>query len=153
VLDYAFMGSDPSAADNVWLREAAEQQVPIIYFFGELAGATATAPDLAERRYALRLVKQRLHQASFREGVLAAYEHRCVITNRPHDHLLDAAHIVADAHELLGQLVLASLHDGTLLEQSLKDIAGIRIRPPRREEDRPERDRLAARFQALGNNP
>lgn len=33
---------------------------------------TAAAPDAAERRYALRLVKQRLHQASFREGVLAA---------------------------------------------------------------------------------
>jgi putative restriction endonuclease len=30
VLDYAFMGTDPSAPDNVWLREAAERQVPII---------------------------------------------------------------------------------------------------------------------------
>jgi hypothetical protein len=91
-LDNAFMGDAPSAADNVWLREAAERQVPLIYFldvspgryqaiiptfvvdwdprrltariaFGELAGATATAtaPDPAERRYALRLVKQRLH--------------------------------------------------------------------------------------------
>jgi putative restriction endonuclease len=41
--------------------------------FGELAGATATAaaPDPIERRYALRLVKQRLHQASFRDSVLA----------------------------------------------------------------------------------
>jgi putative restriction endonuclease len=150
--------------------------------FGELAGATstATAPDLAERRYALRLVKQRLHQASFREGVLAAYEHRCVISNLPHDHLLDAAHIMADANELFGQPVLANglalskihhaafdnhligidpdglvhvsqrlltLHDGPLLEQSLKGIAGTQIRPPRREEDRPDRERLAARFE------
>jgi putative restriction endonuclease len=138
-LDYAFIGNDASAPDNVWLREAAERQVPIIYFLGvspgryqailptfvvdwdarglrtriafcELAGApaTATAPDLAERRYALRLVKQRLHQASFREGVLAAYGHRCVISNLPHDHLLDAAHIVADADELLGQPLLSN---------------------------------------------
>jgi hypothetical protein len=34
-----------------------------------------------------------------------------------------------------------------LLEQSLKGIAGIRIRPPRRPEDRPDRERLAARFE------
>jgi putative restriction endonuclease len=82
-----------------------------------------------------------------REGVLAAYEHRCVITNRPHDHLLDAAHIVADAHELLGQAGARQWlgHDGPLLEQ-IRGIAGIRIRPPRREEDCPDRDRLAARF-------
>ena len=78
--------------------------------FGELAGATAraTAPDPVERRYALRLVKQRLHQASFRDSVLAAYDHRCAISNLPDDHLLDAAHIMADAHELLGQPVLAN---------------------------------------------
>lgn len=81
--------------------------------FGELAGATATAtaPDPIERRYALRLVKQRLHQAAFRDLVLAAYDHRCAISNLPNlpdDHLLDAAHIMADAHELLGQPVVAN---------------------------------------------
>src|SRR3954451_20805402 len=43
--------------------------------FGEARGADmpAAAPEAPERRYALRQVKQRLHQASFREGVLAAY--------------------------------------------------------------------------------
>jgi putative restriction endonuclease len=138
-LDYAFMGTDPAAPDNVWLREAAERQIPLIYFlgvspgryqaiiptfivdwdahglrarlaFGELARATAAAraPDAAERPYALRLVKQRLHQAAFRDGVLAAYDRRCAICNLPNDHLLDAAHIMADAHELLGQPVLAN---------------------------------------------
>ena len=205
------MGTDPSAADNVWLREAAERQIPFIYFlgvspgryqaimptfvvdwdsrlltariaFGELAGATATAtaPDAVERRYALRLVKQRLHQASFRDSVLAAYDHRCAISNLPDDHLLDAAHIMADAHELLGQPVVANgialskihhaafdnhligidpdgrvhvserllmLHDGPLLEQSLKAIAGRSIRPPRSEQHRPDRERLAIRFE------
>ena len=39
-LDYAFMGTDPSAADNVWLREAAERQIPIIYFLGCPPGGT-----------------------------------------------------------------------------------------------------------------
>jgi putative restriction endonuclease len=78
--------------------------------FGEFAGATATAtaPDAVERRYALRRVKQRLHQASFRDSVLAAYNHRCAISNLRDDHLLDAAHIMADAHELLGQPVIAN---------------------------------------------
>jgi putative restriction endonuclease len=209
-LDYAFMGTDPAAPDNVWLRKAAERQIPLIYFlgvspgryqaiiptfvvdwdarglrarvaFGELAGATAAAraPDAPERRYALRLVKQRLHQASFRDAVLAAYDHRCAISNLPEDHLLDAAHIMADAHELLGQPVppngialskihhvafdnhligidpdgrihvserLLMLHDGPLLEQSLKAIAGRMIRLPRSNQHRPDRDRLAARF-------
>jgi putative restriction endonuclease len=210
-LDYAFMGSDPAAHDNVWLREAAEQKIPVIYFlgvspgryqviiptfvvdwdpgrltariaFGELAGATATAtaPDAVERRYALRLVKQRLHQASFRDSVLAAYDHRCAISNLPDDHLLDAAHIMADVHELLGQPVIANgialskihhaafdnhligidpdgrvhvserllmLHDGPLLEQSLKAVAGALIRLPRAKQFHPDRERLATRFE------
>ena len=138
-LDYAFMGTDPSAAENVWLRQAAEQQVPVIYFlgvspgryqaivptfvvdwdprrlsariaFGELAGAfaTATAPDAAERRYALRLVKQRLRQAAFRDLVLTVYDHRCAISNLPEDHLLDAAHIMADGDELFGQPIVSN---------------------------------------------
>jgi putative restriction endonuclease len=29
-IDYAFMGQDPDAADNRWLREAFENRVPII---------------------------------------------------------------------------------------------------------------------------
>jgi hypothetical protein len=33
-LDYAFMGTDPAAPDNVWLRKAAERQILLIYFLG-----------------------------------------------------------------------------------------------------------------------
>jgi len=33
-IDYAFMGEDPNAADNRWLREAFEHRVPVIYFLG-----------------------------------------------------------------------------------------------------------------------
>jgi putative restriction endonuclease len=40
--------------------------------------------------------------------VLAAYDHRCAISNLPDDHLLDAAHMMADADELLGQPVVAN---------------------------------------------
>ena len=32
--DYAFMGTDPEAPDNIWLREAAERQIAFIYFLG-----------------------------------------------------------------------------------------------------------------------
>ena len=31
-IDYAFMGGNPDAADNRWLREAFENRIPIIYF-------------------------------------------------------------------------------------------------------------------------
>jgi len=51
--------------------------------FGALVGASAQAvpPDAPERRYALREVKARLHQASFRDAVLAAYGGRCAISH------------------------------------------------------------------------
>lgn len=119
VVDYAFMGQDPSAADNRWLREAYEAQIPIIYFLGiapgyyqaflaefvsawdahALKAAVAFGgPDqrlvppenAAERRYALRSVKQRLHQASFREAVITAYNRRCALSGLPEPLLLDA---------------------------------------------------------------
>jgi hypothetical protein len=89
-VDYAFMGQDPAAADNRWLREAFENQIAIIYFLGIAPGRyqamlpafisgwdgkalkacvafgapnqeTLAPPETAlERRYALRAVKQRL---------------------------------------------------------------------------------------------
>jgi putative restriction endonuclease len=37
-IDYAFMGQDPNAADNRWLREAFENRIPIIYFLGIAPG-------------------------------------------------------------------------------------------------------------------
>jgi hypothetical protein len=37
-VDYAFMGTDPNSPDNRWLRDAMQQQIPIIYFLG-------TSPD------------------------------------------------------------------------------------------------------------
>ena len=145
-VDYAFMGNDPEAADNRWLREAMENRVPAIYFLGVspgryqailpvfIAGWDAKAlkakvafglpghvqaglPENAvERRYALREVKQRLHQASFRQAVITAYNGRCALSGLPGALLLDAAHIVEDKDERLGQpivpngLPLSKLH-------------------------------------------
>lgn len=133
VVDYSFMGSDPEAADNRWLREAFENRIAVIYFlgvapglyqaiiptfiagwdassltarlaFGQLDRLGLTLPDSArDRRYALRTVKQRLHQASFREAVIAAYAGRCALSGLPEPKLLDAAHIIDDGDEALGQ--------------------------------------------------
>lgn len=132
-VDYAFMGENPDAADNRWLREAMENRIPIVYFLGISPGmyqacvptyvigwdakslkarvafgaAEESALDFpateVERRYALRQVKQRLHQASFREAVIAAYDGRCAVSRLPELRLLDAAHIIEDKNERLGQ--------------------------------------------------
>ena len=42
---------------------------------------------------------------------------------------------------------LLAMNDGPVLEQGLKAFAGRLIRPPRREVDRPDRDRLVQRFE------
>jgi putative restriction endonuclease len=208
-IDYAFMGQDPDAADNRWLREAFENRIPIIYFlgvapgryqaimpafisewdiellkarvaFGVLDQQTLALPEsLLERRYALRAVKQRLHQASFREAVITAYSGRCALSGLPEPLLLDAAHIISDKDDSLGQPVvpngipLSKIHhaafdahligidpdyrlhvserllahkDGPMLE-ALKRLRGEMIYLPKRARDRPDRDRLALRFE------
>jgi putative restriction endonuclease len=68
----------------------------------------ASIPPAPERWYALRLVSQRLHQATFREAVLTAYGGRCAIFRLPERRLLDAAHIIADGDESLGQPLVAN---------------------------------------------
>lgn len=45
------------------------------------------------RRYAERIVLQRLHQRPFRDRVLLAYEERCALCRLRHRPLLDAAHV------------------------------------------------------------
>ena len=141
-VDYAFMGNDPGAPDNRWLREAYDKRVPVIYFLGVAPGryipifpvfiggwdasalkaqvvfsepsraephqAPPPFPDTEfEKRYALREVKQRLHQASFRQIVLRAYDGRCAVSGLPEPRLLDAAHIIPDG-EVLGQPVVSN---------------------------------------------
>lgn len=208
---YNFMGSDADTAQNLALKEAAELQIPIIYFLGIKPGLYQAlypvfltdwdAPRLSvrvafglpstdtsfgafpirseERRYTMRQVKQRLHQLQFREAVIDAYRGRCAISNLCERRLLDAAHIIPDPEELGVPIVpnglplsklhhaaydahligidadgvvhvserLLDMHDGPLLEQGLKGIAGRRILAPLREEDRPSKELLDLRFQ------
>ena len=222
-VDYAFMGENPDAADNRWLREAYEEGVPILYFLGtspgrdqallptyvvgwDRAGLKASLafgealgipqeiaspwteaaliarnpPETAtERRYGLTLVKRRLHQASFRTAMLDAYGGRCALSRLPEARLLDAAHIVADGDAALGQPVvpngvpLSKIHhaafdahliridpdyrlhvsdqlmaqNGGPVLEAIKGLRGASIQLPRRERDRPDRDRLAQRFE------
>ncbi len=76
--------------------------------FGTPRSATnhIAEPSAPERRYALTLVRRRLHQATFREAVLTAYGGRCAISRLPEPRLLDAAHIMADADEALGHPIV-----------------------------------------------
>jgi putative restriction endonuclease len=71
--------------------------------------------DKVERRYVVREVKQRIHQAQFRGVVLPAYRDRCTICRLRELRLLDAAHIVADADQagepvVSNGLSLCSIH-------------------------------------------
>lgn len=50
----------------------------------------------AERAYAERAAKLRLHQPEFRGRILMAYEQRCAVCTLKHGKLLDAAHIIGD---------------------------------------------------------
>ena len=37
-IEYSFMGANPEAADNRWLREAMQNRIPLIYFLGAFPG-------------------------------------------------------------------------------------------------------------------
>lgn len=52
-----------------------------------------------QRRYALRIAKQRLHQPVFRRQVIRAYSTQCTVCSLKHGRLLEAAHILPDSHE------------------------------------------------------
>ena len=60
-------------------------------FFGDPLHMTTD-----ERRYAERMVRQRLHQPVFRARVMHAYVTTCAVCSLKHADLLDAAHIIGD---------------------------------------------------------
>ena len=132
--------------------------------------------DPIERRYAVREMRVRVHQARFRGRVLPAYRSQCTICRLKEIRLLDAAHILAEAelgeprvsnglslcsihhrafdHDLLGISPEYRVHlSETLLEDEdgpmlelLKGFHGAPIDLPARNAWRPDRELLAARF-------
>lgn len=103
----------------------------VLLTFGKMRGSyderePVHIPDEIERRYVVREVKQRIHQAQFRGAVLPAYRDRCAICRLREVRLLDAAHIVGDAEEagepvVSNGLSLCSIHHRAFDE----DLVGI----------------------------
>jgi len=53
--------------------------------------------DEIRRGYITRQTRQRIHQRTFRDRVLAAYRRQCTVCRLKHSSMLDAAHIIPDA--------------------------------------------------------
>jgi putative restriction endonuclease len=64
-----------------------------------VAQEMAAEPSVeARRQYLTTLTQRRLHQESFRQRVLQAYQTQCAICRLRHTELLEAAHILPDGH-------------------------------------------------------
>jgi putative restriction endonuclease len=130
-LRYRYRGTDVQHRDNVGLRSAMQERLPLVYFHGLAKGLylaqwpvfiigddpgsltfTVAVDDpleyadpssdldeeKARRAYVTRMARQRLHQVAFRHRVLQAYRRSCTMCQLRHPELLDAAHILPDAH-------------------------------------------------------
>jgi len=134
-----------------------------------------------QRRYAERVVRQRMHQPVFRARVLAAYEARCAVCVLKKIPLLDAAHITADTDTaglavVPNGLTLCKIHhaaydenilgispdytvhinrevleevDGPMLKYGLQEMNNRPLWVPRQSRDKPDKERLAARFEVF----
>ena len=204
---YAYRAGAVDQPDNRALRAACLMRVPVIYLIGTGFGHQALYPafvveddaharrvrvtvgafrlgeavfpaDDAERRYAVREARVRLHQGRFRGIVLPAYSNSCAICRLKEPRLLDAAHIAADRYEMGAPVIsnglsLCSIHhraydqdlvgidpdyrvhvsrrlleedDGPMLDL-LKGFHQAPIVVPRSPAKRPDRERLAVRFE------
>jgi putative restriction endonuclease len=129
--------SGGTAGKNTKMRKAMELQLPLIWFVQQDSGRyvpyrvfiihdfpdegycliaperflaiAARSESLIERRYAERIMKQRLHQPAFRARVISAYETKCAICRLGHGRLLDAAHITPDSEESSSTSVTSGL--------------------------------------------
>lgn len=206
---YKYRGTDPDHAENVALRRAMEQRLPLIWFVGVASGlyepiypvyvigeerqelqfalavdegqrfiTPGMAMDEPTRRYVERVTKARLHQRVFRMQVLLAYTDSCAICRLKHPELLDAAHIIGDAEDgepvIQNGMSMCKIHhaafdqdfmgvtpdfrveinrellaevDGPMLKHGLQEMHGIRLHLPSSRSQRPDRDRLARRYE------
>lgn len=114
-----------------FVQEDRPEELRVLLTFGRMRGPyderePVHITDEIERRYVVRQVKQRIHQAQFRGVVLPAYHDRCAICRLREVRLLDAAHIVGDAEdlgtaEIRNGLSLCSIHHRAFDE----DLVGI----------------------------
>ena len=140
---YDYQNGGIDLATNRAVRKALELELPLLWFRKQVGGGyvphrvfvvgdrpesqffllspdralslLATSDSNLERRYAIREIRQRVHQPEFRSRVIAAYETRCAICSLRHAELLDAAHITPDseAHataEVSNGLSLCKIH-------------------------------------------
>jgi len=125
LLRYKYRGDNPAHPENVALRRAFHDGLPLMWFVGVAQGVyqpiypvwivgdepdhlqfvvaldegqrlVGAEPTVELRSYVERLNKVRLHQPMFRARVLQAYATRCAVCALRHGELLDAAHIIAD---------------------------------------------------------
>jgi putative restriction endonuclease len=100
-----FFGAAPGVYHAIYPVTLVAEEPELHQFVVNLApDALARGPvvhalpeSAAERAYAERLTRQRLHQPIFRARVLRAYASSCAMCRLRHVELLDAAHIVPDA--------------------------------------------------------
>lgn len=106
-----FLGVSPGryqAFVSAFIESWHPNEAKVKVSFGDIdsSGIPKVSEDSRTRRYALRQVKQRLHQASFRDAVISAYGNRCALSGMPEPMLLDAAHIISDGNEELGHAIV-----------------------------------------------
>ena len=68
--------------------------------FVSLGNAVQEEETPIRRRYVTAQVRRRLHQATFRERVVQAYQHHCAVCRLKRGELLEAAHIMPDSNPL-----------------------------------------------------
>ena len=145
----------------------------------ELAGLKDPQSMLGIRKYIATFTMKRVHQAHFREAVVAAYSESCALCRLRHRELLDAAHIVSDTKPkgdaiVPNGLCLCKIHhaafdeniigispdyvvqirkdillekDGPMLAHGLQGLHHGNLLLPRRLDDRPDKERLAIRYE------
>ena len=157
-------------------QQAREFSIALDIRFTSLLGDYA--PTEIERQYTERVVRQRVHQPTFRAQVMLAYQTRCTVCVLKKAPLLDAAHIIGDGEErgsavVTNGLSLCKIHhaaydqnlmgitpdytvainrelleetDGPMLLHGLQEMNGRKIALPSVRAQRPDRERLAQRY-------
>jgi putative restriction endonuclease len=85
-------------AVTVAIDDERHLSIPSIAETDTMAMIAADAGDDARRSYVTSSVRVRLHQRSFRERVLEAYQRQCAFCRFRHEEMLEAAHIIPDSH-------------------------------------------------------